>query len=773
VIDRLLLLMEDPALMRRIRFAAIALAGFIAIAGAFLFWRTRPGPGRTPDEASAAGFTGFTVPVEDYFHAMDGGADLATDEVQGRNLWMVASGGNDRFWDLMARQTHGGFDLLKVVSSYDPDADQGVPADRKEALRALYPVRHANRFELTGLINEPCYDAAPGPNARRYGLWLDERKLDCTADPFENANRYPGVRGSLYGAPAGIVGLRLFPNPDFNAAAAKRWDPVRYYNDPSYYGSPDLVRPYRVGVTCALCHTGFHPNHMPEDPANPLWDDLSSVAGARSLRMDQVARWQPDESSFPWQLLHAARPGTFDTSLAASDQVFNPRAVNPLWGMAARMKLARVWGRETLDGGSIGVRQISNYVAGGPLTGFFEPPSTVWTPRLGIAGADSVGVLAGVHRWFADSGMFSEEMLYHHHPLVGGKQSPVTLGVMRERSAQWRFMEEAVPDVVRFLMNPGKTPKWMGAIDAAAANRGKAVFAERCAACHSSKFPTPPASANPGACSGNYLDCWNRYWTWTASPEYRKAIAEIVASPDFLENNFLSNDLRVPLPLVGTNACSALGGNGGGGRLWEDFTSETYKKLPSAGSITWYHPESGEPHTWSLPASGVGYLRPPSLIAVWSSAPFLTTNSVGRADFQDAMEQLLWPDRRERDSQLGQSVPGTIPRTTAASILHIPASLVPDEFAALLTREAVEIQVPAGTPVALLANLDASSPRALALLRRLKKQSAAGLTDALLELSTCPDLIVNRGHYFGTGLDGAPALTDAQKRDLIEFMKMF
>jgi hypothetical protein len=137
------------------------------------------------------------------------------------------------------------------------------------------------------------------------------------------------------------------------------------------------------------------------------------------------------------------------------------------------------------------------------------------------------------------------------------------------------------------------------------------------------------------------------------------------------------------------------------------------------------------------------------------------------------MEQLLWPDRRERDVQLGQSVPGTIPRTTAASILHIPASLVPNEFAALLTRDAVDIQVPAGTPVALLANLDVSSPRALALLRRLKKQSAAGLTDALLELSTCPDLVVNRGHYFGTGLDGAPALTDSQKRDLIEFMKRF
>jgi hypothetical protein len=152
--------------------------------------------------------------------------------------------------------------------------------------------------------------------------------------------------------------------------------------------------------------------------------------------------------------------------------------------------------------------------------------------------------------------------------------------------------------------------------------------------------------------------------------------------------------------------------------------------------------------------------------------------------FQDAMEQLLWPNRREHDPSLGDSVIGTIPRTTGASILHIPAALVPDEFAAVLeapwswlprfrAHNAVDFRIPAGTPMALLANLNPASPRTLALLKRLKKQSTAGLTDALLDLSTCPDLIVNRGHYFGTGLDGVPPLSDAQKRDLIEFVKTF
>ena len=39
--------------------------------------------------------------------------------------------------------------------------------------------------------------------------------------------------GSYYGEPTGIVGLRLFPNPDFDEKARKKWDSERYYRDPT------------------------------------------------------------------------------------------------------------------------------------------------------------------------------------------------------------------------------------------------------------------------------------------------------------------------------------------------------------------------------------------------------------------------------------------------------------------------------------------------------------------------------------------------------------
>ena len=62
------------------------------------------------------------------------------------------------------------------------------------------------------------------------------------------------------------------------------------------------------------------------------------------------------------------------------------------------------------------------------------------------------------------------------------------------------------------------------------------------------------------------------------------------------------------------------------------------------------------------------------------------------------------------------------------------------------------------------------------------------VVENMLSLSKCPDLVVNRGHYFGTDYlepaekadpklkekaTSGPALSDADKRALIEFVKTF
>ena len=200
---------------------------------------------------------------------------------------------------------------------------------------------------------------ATGPDPERYGLWLDQRKPDCPADPFANAQKYPGVAvgargknipaGSYYGEPTGIVGLRLFPNPEFDEAAAKRWDPKRYYNDPSYYLSKDLVRPYRVGMSCGFCHVGPNPEKPPADPESPQWENLSSTVGAQYFWVDRILAWNADQSNFLFQVLHTARPGSLDTSLVSTDNINNPRTMNAVYNVwprleAAKRSAAKCWG---------------------------------------------------------------------------------------------------------------------------------------------------------------------------------------------------------------------------------------------------------------------------------------------------------------------------------------------------------------------------------------------------------------------------------------------
>jgi hypothetical protein len=176
---------------------------------------------------------------------------------------------------------------------------------------------------------------------------------------------------------------------------------------------------------------------------------------------------------------------------------------------------------------------------------------------------------------------------------------------------------------------------------------------------------------------------------------------------------------------------------------------------------------------------------------------------------------MLWPERRDKDSLLGDAIPGVIDRVGdrapngyggEPAYVTVPAGYLPDFlqqsltlqkalFPALFTDAGVRLgPIPQGTPIGLLANLNLlsedRSPEArkaqfdkvsslmIELLERLHKlgrnptseqaKLAFGdLVDPMLELSKCPDLIVNRGHLFGT------QLADQDKNALIEFLKTF
>jgi hypothetical protein len=808
------------------RFAGLLAAIFLTFVSCNVFAQSGP----VVDEAKAAGRTpeSLIAADEDYFHDMDGGIALTQNEVRGRNNWIVWTAGNDRLWDTLSTLTFGTLDFLKTLSSHP-----GLKFSRD------------NRWSYLGLVNEPCFDRATGPDPERFGLWLDKRRAGCPPDPFENTTKYPGVKigsrgttvpiGSLYGYATGIVGLRLFPNPDFDAEAARKWDPERYYTDPDYYSARGLVKPYRVGMSCGFCHVGPSPVKPPADANNPQWENLSSIVGAQYFWVDRIFNWQADETSFPFQVFHTSRPGTLDTSLVSSDNINNPRTMNAVYQLLPRLTLAKRVGRETLAGGALNNRQFNEYVDSGFLTELYKAPDTVWTPHVLKDGSDSVGALGALNRVYVNIGLFSEEWLRHFNPLLGGKKvTPFEIEVARQNSSYWTANETQTPDLALFLVKSA-TPHLLKdapggaavlAADEARLPRGKQVFADTCARCHSSKLPELPASATFANCAGpHYLECFDAYWKYTKTDDFKSKMRDIVNRDDFLDDNFLSTDARVPLTLLQTNACSPLATNGIRDNIWDNFTSDSYKDLPAVGTITVYDPFTGEAKPYRTPGGGRGYTRPASLVSLWSTAPFLLNNSVGLFDpdpsvahrlrsFDDSIAKLLWPERRERDQVLEDKVPGTIDRTTATSYLRVPASALPEYLRVvngplstllpgIFTPDGgIEIgPIPKGTPVGLLANLgvlsDDGDPlerlshdvEVVKLLARIKRDLLAlprnstdeqaravfaNLAEPLMALSKCPDFVVNRGHYFGTGVGiDEPALSDDDKLSLIAFLKRF
>src|SRR6202022_4067501 len=158
--------------------------------------------GQGLDEARRAGRSAQTFPAagEDYFHDMDGGIPLSAEEIKGRNTWLVWTGGNDRFWDRLSMTSAGVVDLLKTISSHPS-----------------LKFSRDTRWNYFGLVTEPCFEKATGPDPERYGLWLDKRGKDCPPDPFADVLKYPGVElaargrnmpvGSHYRYPTGTLGL--------------------------------------------------------------------------------------------------------------------------------------------------------------------------------------------------------------------------------------------------------------------------------------------------------------------------------------------------------------------------------------------------------------------------------------------------------------------------------------------------------------------------------------------------------------------------------------
>jgi hypothetical protein len=358
-------------------------------------------------------------------------------------------------------------------------------------------------------------------------------------------------------------------------------------------------------------------------------------------------------------------------------------------------------------------------------------------------------------------------------PEVPTTQHPFDLSKAQNDCVDWQLTSARMTNAADFLdaVQPYPLRNAPGGAayltaDPTVLDKGKRAFAENCARCHSSKVPPEVA---------NGLD--------KHSDAAKPAWVKLVMSANFLDKNFLSDDDRYPVVstdprfAIGTNANRALGTNPIEGHIWQNFSSQTFKQLPSPGTMMMPNPfDAGSPLPFKITHGG--YYRTPSLINVWATAPFFENNLLGTftgdpsvkgrmTAYEDATEKLLWPEKR-----LGAK---SVKVTGADSILQI--------------RD-IKIRIPAGTPVELLANINlfgaAQAPEVLNELNYLSSHpellvrlvhalqnngqyddELRKLVPDLLKLSQAPDLIEDHGHTFGANL------SDDQKQALIAYMKTF
>jgi len=515
----------------------------------------------------------------------------------------------------------------------------------------------------------------------------------------------PGVPGEA----SGIVGLRRFPNPRFDPA---KWDAAKYLQHPG-----EMQPPYMVGMTCGFCHIGFNPIAPPADPERPTWANLAGTIGNQYWEEGKLFSLNLKPDDFRWHVGARQPAGTSDTSRFATDHINNPNAINTIFNLGARPTEP-----ERMRDGSM--QQVHHILKDG---------------------ADSVGVAGASLRVYVNIGMCGEYWMTRHDPVLGiaKKQEPFDMDHARKNCEDWRRTEARMVNAESFLklMKPLLLKDAPGGAQYLTASAdtlrtGRRAFAENCASCHSSKRP-PEGTAS-------------------ATQWFRTA----VESPDFLTDNFLSDDKRKSVMAVGTNIARATGSNAIKGNIWDQFSSESYKELPPVGTFTsLYNPRDPDtPIRFEMPGGGRGYYRTASLTSIWATAPFLHNNSVGvfvkdpsvqgrMTAFNDAIVKMLWPERR-----LGVQ---SIPVTTVESFVTVSGT----------TRK---VRIPAGTPVDYVARVDPT--RLPDIIRRsslLNFFSDESIYRRMLRNNAAPDFVLDRGHVFGS------ALSDDDKWALIEFLKTF
>jgi hypothetical protein len=568
------------------------------------------------------------------FHA--GASGLTPSERAGREIWFKATAGNDRFHTYVFQQRLGVLiDWNRVLNSAsrgerfktwgiinDPDCcTPGSPDCPIKSLDETYGFDYCpGDADLLAHVGKPGYqdpacafeDAPVDPKGPHGGK--DQRQSACDL---------------AFGTSTGALGFRKFPNPRFNA---ERWRALNGSMG-SWNGLTRMLKesgpdsrtshlldgsiepPFLIGMSCGACHIAFNPLKPPRDPERPAWENIDGLVGNQYSRASEIMASGMSPDSLEWQIFAHARPGTVDTSAVPNDQVSNPGTMNPLINLEQRPKFEELLTKW---------RPVTSCTAGADERSCWCEPGRdgkCWqrsqakerVHHILKGGEDSIGALEAIQRVYFNIGSCSEQCWVNHITDLrqadpkhrGFGQTPFDIGQCRRDCANFRAIEDRLQNIADFLFTGRPADLYLARglsspdalvaqlnqeFGAGAVQRGKVVFAETCARCHSSQ--SGPFDANTD-------------------------FHAVVEGRPGVRRDFLSNEIPVRVTEVGTSRSRALHSNHMTGHVWEEYGSDTLRARPPVEGIQ-------EPHD-----GGRGYYRPISLLSVWAFAPLMHNNAIG------------------------------------------------------------------------------------------------------------------------------------------------
>jgi mono/diheme cytochrome c family protein len=589
------------------------------------------------------------------FHAGENALDSAARA--GREIWYKATAGNERFHTYTLEQRLGVLiDWFRVLNARerddrfaawglinDPDCcvpgTEGCPA---RTLAQTYGLDFCpGDAELLKFVGKEGY-RDPACDFR-----------EATPDPSDPHAKKGDPRQSscdlAFGTSAGVLGFRKFPNPRFDpqrwakkdAAGRSGWErfsaplsgnPKNADARVSLLADGSVEPPFLVGIACGSCHIAFDPLNPPGNPAHPRWENINGAVGNQYSRISQILLSGMPSSSIEWQMFAHARPGTVDTSAVPTDLVNNPGTINAILNTDRRPTFA---GEEIVKW-----RKTGACPKDAPEGECWCDPARdhkCWQRGKALervhhilkGGEDSIGALEAIQRVYINIGSCAEQCWVNHLDDVrqldpqsrNFGQTPFDIGQCRRDCPSFRAIEDRLPDILAFLSS-----KESDATDLARARqavrratapravyteadlerdldkqfapgsveRGREVFAERCARCHSS---VSEAEAGPFK---------NRDF---------RAVAD--HHPRNLRKDWMGNDEAMLVSEIGTNRCRALHSNHMTNHVWQQYGSETLRARTPDPNLR--EPDDG----------GRGYYRNVSLLSVWAHAPLLHNNAVG------------------------------------------------------------------------------------------------------------------------------------------------